>query len=75
MANISALNNGIQGVQRGLQGLKKSASEIASANAEEGGELTRPMVDMAAQRIQVEASAKVAKTAADLIGTLFDDKA
>lgn len=76
MADISALNSGLQGIQRGLQGMRKSASEIASApTAEDGADLTRPMVELMVERTQVQASAKVVKTAGDLIGTLFDDKA
>ena len=77
MADISALNSGLQGIQRGLERAKQSAAEIASAN--KGGataaDLARPMVDLLAQRTQVQASAKVVETAADLIGTLFDDRA
>ncbi len=75
MADISALSNGLQGVQRGLQEVKKCASEIASANTAQGGDPTASLVEMKVQRTQVEASAKVVQTAADLIGTLFDEKA
>ena len=77
MADISALNSGLQGIQRGLERAKQSAAEIASANAGDrtAADLARPMVDLMAQRTQVQASAKVVATAADLIGTLFDDQA
>ena len=77
MAELSALNSGLQGIQRGLQRAQRSAAEIASANKGEStaADLTRPMVDLLAQRTQVQASAKVVETAADLIGTLFDDRA
>ena len=77
MAELSALNSGLQGIQRGLQRAQQSAAEIASATKGDGTatDLTRPMVDLLAQRTQVQASAKVVETAADLIGTLFDDRA
>lgn len=76
MADISALNNGLHGMQRGLQGMRKCAAEIASPKtSDNAADLTRSLVEMKVQRTQVEASAKVVETAADLIGTLFDEKA
>lgn len=76
MAGISALNSGIQGILRGMQGANKAAAEIASPQAERSAaDLAKPMVELLAERTQVQASAKVVKTASDMIGTLFDDKA
>jgi len=78
MADISSIQNGVLGIQRGLRGLRTSAAEIASADgmkAQGPAEVARPLVDMIAHRTQVEASAEVVKTADDLLGTLFDDQA
>lgn len=76
MAAISALNAGMQGILRGMQGANKAAAEIASPEAgRDGADLARPMVELMAERTRVQASAKVVETASDMIGTLFDDKA
>lgn len=76
MAGISALSSGIQGILRGMQGANKAAAEIASPRDERSAaDLAKPMVELLAERTQVQASAQVVKTASDMIGTLFDDQA
>lgn len=76
MAGISPLNSAMQGILRGMQGANRAAAEIASAGAHrEGADLSAPLVDLMAHRTQVQASAKVARTASEMLGTLFDDKA
>ncbi len=72
----SAFNSAVLGIQRGMAGLDRDAAQVASAQAENGeSSLTQPLVDSLTNRLQVEASAKVAKTVDETLGSLFDDKA
>ncbi|MEJ2645163.1 MAG: hypothetical protein P8180_09555 [Gammaproteobacteria bacterium] len=74
----NSLTQAILGIQRGQQSLNKHASEIASASKMSPGgasDMVKPLVGLTQDQLQVEASAKVAKTAAKMIGSLFDQKA
>ncbi len=91
MSSISAINSGLQGIQKGLDGIKKNAHEIATANSSEAApstataqipeqatrpkDITEPLVYMKMNQLQVEASAKVVQTNAEMMGTLIDMKA
>ncbi len=87
----SVLSQGIQGVNRGMQGMARAAERVAKAGlpAERTGEvpasaggapdvmtdLTTGLVELRLYSVQVEASAKVVKTADQTLGTLLDVKA
>ncbi|QYZ66626.1 MAG: hydrolase [Gammaproteobacteria bacterium (ex Lamellibrachia satsuma)] len=77
MAINSIVGPALQGIQRGFQGMRRVASEIASVNQSEKQnptDLSRAMVEMNQQTNQAKASAKVLKAADDSIGTLFDER-
>ena len=76
----SISGSALQGVQRGLQGVRRSAGEIASARQMRGStsdtvDLTRALVEMKQSSYQTSASVKVLRTADQMIGTLLDVKA
>ena len=83
MSTISAMNIGIQGIQKGMNGLRQNAQSIADSNISNSAttssadvnDVTAPLVDMNLNKLEVEMSAKVVKTASDMIGTLLDIKA
>lgn len=72
----SASHSALQGIQRGLNGLEKAATEIASAD-QNNGTATRgvaePLVDQISARNQVEASVKVLKAEDEALGKLIDE--
>ncbi len=81
----TVLQTGIQGVQRGQEGLQKAASEIVNAgtisptegqaNAQgnsQSSSVIEPIVDLKLYEQTVEASAKVVETADEVLGTLLD---
>lgn len=72
MSSLPALNSSLQGIQQGLHGLKKNASSIAGGDP---GSVAEPLVGMIENRLQVQASAKVAQTVSDTLGTLLDTMA
>ncbi|MET0049889.1 MAG: hypothetical protein ABW095_02280 [Candidatus Thiodiazotropha sp.] len=68
----------LQGIQKGLQGMRRVASEIASAQQVQQSnpkDLSRSMVEMKQQANLVKAQVKTLKTADDVLGTLFDERA
>ena len=87
MDSVSAINTGLQGIKKGMDGLKKNAHEIANAksgveindNSPEQApgvnDITRPLIDMKLNELQIKASTKVVQTNLDLIGTIIDIKA
>jgi hypothetical protein len=79
MSTISAMNLGVQGINKGMDGLRQNAQHIASANIPEQAsslnDIAGPLVDMKLNKLEVEMSAKVVQTASDMIGTLLDIKA
>ncbi|RDH88100.1 MAG: hydrolase [endosymbiont of Seepiophila jonesi] len=73
MAINSIVGPALQGIQRGFQGMRRVASEIASVSQTEKQnptDLSRATVEMNQQAHQ----AKVLKAADDSIGTLFDER-
>jgi len=75
----SAFNSGVQGIQSGLDGLRQDADQIAKANKpDQTMGIVKPMVNLVADRAQIEASVKVVQAAdamSKTIGSLLDVKA
>ncbi|MFN2308225.1 MAG: hypothetical protein ABR553_00605 [Gammaproteobacteria bacterium] len=72
--SITAL--GLAGIQKGLQGARDSAAEIARAGQTgDVGDLTAALVSLRAGEQQVAAASKVLKGADEMLGTLIDDLA
>jgi hypothetical protein len=67
----------LQGIHKGLQGMRRVASEIASSNQikqTNPKDLSRSMVEMQQHANQVKAQVKTLQTADEVIGTLIDEK-
>ncbi len=79
MGVLSVQNEAVQGIQRGLDGLRKNAAEIASADqlnkAGQNTDLVGSLVDLKQNEIQVQASAKVVSAVDSVIGTIVDIRA
>ncbi len=79
MAINSVTSSALQGIQRGLQGLRRNASEIASAQSMKTEsppkDLTRSLVELHQNELYTSASIKTLETADQVIGTLLDTKA
>jgi len=75
MSIIQPLNSAATGIIRGLEGIKRNAAEIASADQMNGTankDLTTPLVEIKHHQFQVEAAAKMVKTTDEMIGSLID---
>ena len=71
-------NNGLNGIRVGLDGMQKTASQIASKDAMESTgphELAESLVELKIHTNQVGASAQVVKAFDQMLGTLLDIKA
>ncbi|HEY9051923.1 MAG TPA: hypothetical protein VIQ03_10295 [Gammaproteobacteria bacterium] len=79
MGVLSVQTSAVQGIQRGLDGMRKNAAEIASADQlnQAGNEtdLAGAMVEMNQNKVQVQASAKVVSALDEMVGTLIDTRA
>lgn len=80
MSTVSAFQQGILGIQRGLQALKEDAAKIASKDAMESSQaananIVEPLAHLTQDKLQVAASAKVIERVDEAIGSLFDEKA
>jgi flagellar hook protein FlgE len=83
----SAFNSGLSSVQSGQQRVNQAATDIANAgqskpvasrsNSEQAQpvDLATSLVDLQVGKEQVQAGAKVIKTADDALGTLLDIRA
>lgn len=63
------------GMQRGMEGLRENAAEIASVKQQEGTaqrDISTPLVDQTENLRQVEASAKVVQADNDMSNYLID---
>jgi hypothetical protein len=71
----SILGSGVAGIQRGIEGLRKDAQAIASANVkqDDGGvaDLAAPLVDLKVNLHQVQASARVIETVDEILTFLL----
>jgi flagellar hook protein FlgE len=77
---ISAFQYGVQGIQKGLNDLKRDAAEIASAaqfdhETSDPVAIAEPLANLITDRLQVAASAKIIEATDDVIGSLLDVKA
>jgi hypothetical protein len=73
--NVSALDSGLQGIQRGLDGLRRDAHTIANAGtgtSSDSGDVTASIVNLTTDRNQVQSSAKVVSAVDQMIGSLLD---
>ncbi|MAM89232.1 flagellar biosynthesis protein FlgE [Allohahella sp. A8] len=86
-----AMNAGFQGIQTGMRGMQASAERITQATttnvtqpqavqqglSQAGGldDITSAVVDLKLYEVQASASAKVVKTADNVLGTLLDTMA
>ena len=63
------------GIQQGINGLKKNASQLASKSAMDGkADITTPVVEMKINQYQVLASGKVIETVDETLGALLNEK-
>ncbi len=75
MNDISALSFGLMGIQRGFEGIRHNAQQVAEATTtlpEPDIGVVKPLVNMISDRTQVEISAKVVKAVDETIGSLLD---
>ena len=76
MSISGVLQAGVQGIQSSVQGMERAASEIAHVGTNVGGSdvnsIVEPIMDLKLYELSAEASAKVVKTADELLGTLLD---
>lgn len=71
-------DSGLTGIRNGLDGLQKTASQIASKETMAGDNpqnLAELMVELKMNQNQVSASAQVVKANDEMLGTLLDIKA
>lgn len=74
--SVAAL--GLMGVQKGLQDARQSAAQIASAeqlSSTNPVSMVDPLIALKQSEMQVAVSAKVIKTADEMVGTLLDELA
>ncbi|MCC5796591.1 hypothetical protein [Methylophaga lonarensis] len=76
MSNIPAIQSAMTGIQSGISKINRNAADIASQSvAGDAADLTRSLIDMRQNQLQVEASIKVVKTSNEVLGSLLDVKA
>jgi len=79
MGVLSVQSEAVLGIQRGLDGLRKNATEIASADqmnkAGKDSDLEGSLLDLQQNKTQVQASAKVVSAIDEVIGTIIDIRA
>ncbi|VAW70372.1 hypothetical protein MNBD_GAMMA09-1413 [hydrothermal vent metagenome] len=79
MGVLSVQNEAIQGIQRGLDSMRKNASEIASADqlnkAGQETDLEGALVGLMQSKTQVQASAKVVSAVDNVLGSIIDIRA
>lgn len=78
MAIDTSLNLGVQGIQKGMDSLRRDADDIAGTerlNGESPRDVAEPLVNLKQDQLQVQSAAKVVKAADEMIGTLIDEMA
>lgn len=78
MAINSIMGPSLLGIQKGFQGMRRVASEIASTQQTQQTkptDLSRAMVEMKVHANQTKASVKALQAADDVLGTLIDERA
>ncbi len=78
MSTISGFSTAVTGINRGMDAMRKNAHAIASQGASgpvTDKAVTEALVDLKANSMQVQASAKVLSAHNDILGTLLDELA
>jgi len=81
MAVNSILQTGLQGVQQGVEGAERAASDIVRSGTVDGAagsnsnDIVEAVVDLKLYARSVEASAQVVRTADEVLGSLLDTMA
>lgn len=78
MAITPASGHALNGIQRAMEGLQRSAAEIASADRLDAGpnrDLAGPLAEQTLHAAQAKASVQVLRTENDMLGSLLDLKA
>lgn len=79
MGVLSVQSEAVQGIQRGLDGMRKNASEIASADqlnkAGKDTSLVGSLVELEQNKMQAQASAKVVSVVDEVLGSIIDLRA
>ncbi len=79
MGVLSVQSNAVLGIQRGLDGMRKNAADIASAdqlnNTGQDTDLVNAVVELNQNKVQVQASAKVVSALDEVVGSLLDTRA
>lgn len=76
--SIAALTAGLNGINLGLNNMRRDASAVAQAINTENKSVDRPvdvatsLVNLKLDTLQVQASGKVVKSVHDIIGSLLD---
>ncbi len=78
--SISALNTGINGINQGLNNMRRNASIIAQAvnngigegTVKQPTEVTSALLNLKQDTLQIQASTKVVETVHKIIGSLLD---
>ncbi len=78
MAVTPVSSSALQGIQNGMDGIRRNAAEIASADQLNGvaeRPLAQPLVENIGYELQTQASVKVLQTEDRILGALLDEKA
>ena len=79
MGVLSIQSSALQGIQKGLDGVRQNAADIASQEqlsiAGKETDLAGAIVGLKENTIQVQASAKVVSALDEVVGTLIDTRA
>lgn len=74
----SVIQTGVQGVQKGIEGAERAATEIVRSGTVDGAagsnsnDVVEAVVDLKLYERSVEASAQVVRTADEVLGSLLD---
>lgn len=70
----TALGSALQGIQRGLNGARENAHNIATATSPGSlTDITESLIGLKQNVVQVQASAEVVKTVDSIINSLLED--
>ncbi|MDH5471780.1 MAG: hypothetical protein OEY61_02910 [Gammaproteobacteria bacterium] len=79
MGVLSIQSSAVQGIQRGLDGIRQNAADIASEeqlnSAGKETDLVGSMVGLKQNQVQVQASAKVVSALDEVLGTIINTRA
>jgi hypothetical protein len=78
MSGISGINSAMQGIYRGMEGVRKNAAEIASPEqftTDSPISMTKSMVELRENATLVKASVSAVKIIEETIGSILDIRA